>query len=236
MALTELARAGQEVDLPRCLELGEALSHKKGLSQGLSQLSGLALSADLGRKGRLQAAEDLLQRLVDHQHLRPNTMFNVLIKCQASLRLSQLKLSLGSRRSSQESRTGGGALETANRCWQLAHLCQTWWREDLRNAAKQDPHFLWLGPHLADLHLRSLQNFADMFRLASAPRELKLYLKTGLKFAQERCLALRSARLLVELAQLSLLCDDEEAAEVHLGGTQFILASVLQTDRTAVKV
>ena len=75
-----------------------------------------------------------------------------------------------------------------------------------------------------------------MFRLAAAPRELKLYLKTGLKFAQEHCLALRSARLLVEMAQFSLLCDDEQAAEVHLEGTQFILASVLEADKTAVKV
>ena len=235
LALTELAEAGEEVDLPRCLELGRSLSQKKG-GNNLSQLVGLALSADLVRRGSLQAAEDLLQRVVDHQSLKSNTMFNVLIKCEASLRLSQLKLSLGSRSSGQEIRIGAGPLEIANRCWQFAHLSHTWWQEDVRNPAKQDVHFLWLGPHLADLHLRSLQNFASLFRLASAPRELKLYLKTGLKFAQERCLALRSARLLVELAQFSLLCDDEQAADVHLEGTQFILASVLESDKTAVKV
>ena len=73
-----------------------------------------------------------------------------------------------------------------------------------------------------------------MFRLTAAPRELKCYLKTGLKFAQSHCLPLRVGELLVELAQLCLLCDDEEGAEVHLAGTEFILSSVL-TDKTLTK-
>ena len=114
-------------------------------------------------------------------------------------------------------------------------MSRAWWEDDIREPAKQDPHLVWLGPCLAQLHLASLLNLSSMFRLCSAPRELKCYLKTGLKFAQERCLPLRVAALLLEMAKFSLLCDDEVGAEVHLAGTEFILSTVLR-DRTAVKV
>ena len=80
LALTEQADAGEEVDLERCLELGETLCEKRGRRINcLSQMSGLVLSYDLVRRGRLKAGEELLHQMMDHEHLRSNTMFNVFI-------------------------------------------------------------------------------------------------------------------------------------------------------------
>ena len=231
LAFSELADAGEEVDLVQCLEVGEALSQRKGGGvSDLSHLSGLVLTSDLVRRDKIDAAEELLHRVLDHEQLKTNKMFPVLIRCKASLRLSQLKLRVSSR--GCEAPLGwAGPLEIANRCWQFAHLCRVWWDEDIRVPAKHDPSLLWLGPCLADLHLRSLHNLSAMFRLCSVPRELKCYLTTGLKFAQQRCLPLRVSELLVELAQHNLLCEHDAGAQVHLAGTEFILSSLLEDKR-----
>ena len=55
-------------------------------------------------------------------------------------------------------------------------------------------------------------------------------MKEGLQYCQTACLPLHSALLLIELARLHLMCDDEEQAEVQLKGVQGILDNVLRCD------
>jgi hypothetical protein len=49
-------------------------------------------------------------------------------------------------------------------------------------------------------------------------RELRAYVKEGVRLAQSFCLPLRACGQLVSLATAQLLCDDEEQAQVGGAG------------------
>ena len=78
--------------------------------------------------------------------------------------------------------------------WKVAVLCYMW-----RTPSSQDP---WMGPRLCILQLRCVQQLSSLFRQISATRELKCYLKEGLKVAQWQCLPFQAANQLVHLAEM----------------------------------
>ena len=53
-----------------------------------------------------------------------------------------------------------------------------------------------------------------VFLILSIHRELRAYVKEGLRMVQSSCLPLRTCSLLVSLAKAQLLCDDDEQAQV----------------------
>ena len=233
VAMTGLVSVGADVDVDKILEVSQTLSVNKK-SSVISCLGSLALSSVLKNRRMIQDAGEMLRDLDTYDALKVKTMLPQLIKARALYELSKLKLSVGY----QDTREGSlqGPLELGVTAWQQVDMVTRWWEQDVRTAHKQDPSLLWLGPYLDILQLECYDHLCTLYTTIASPRELKCYVKLGIKFAQEQCLALRAAEQLLSLAGANLMCEDEAGAGVQLAGTQFILGDVLSRASKGKKV
>merc|ERR1719167_326734 len=78
------------------------------------------------------------------------------------------------------------------------------------------------------LQLKCVEQLSSLFSQISSPRELKCYVKEGLKNSQSNCLPLMTINLLTRLAEANLMCDDDIAANIQLEGVRFIFGSLLR--------
>jgi len=176
----------------------------------------------------LAIAREVLGEIVENPVVKQNSLKCNLVGSEARLLGSILRVQMGEKVSAlNDGLSVKGPLELALDAWKLAVLCFKWWEQDVRLSSSQDPILLWFGPKLATLQLRCVEQLSYLFRQISSPRELKCYLKEGLKLAQCQCLPLQTASLLSSLAGAHLMCDDEAAASVQLDGVAFILGCVL---------
>ena len=228
VAMTELINIGaiDDVEIDKFLDSANMLNENKK-SSALSCMSGLALGIQMKRQGNIVKAAEILNNLLECENLKPRGLVSDLIKSKIKYELSKLEL-----HSEASQVMVGQALELGISGWQLAQLVTRWWQEDLRTANKQDPSYLWLGPYIHHHQIQCLGHVVSLFRTISAPRELKCYVKLGLKFCQVECLALRTADFLANLALTNLVCEDDTGAGVQIAGAQFVLAHVLNGTKT----
>ena len=233
IAMTGLLSSGAEVDMEVLVNVSQKISVIKK-SSIISCFSSLALSLYLKNKGMLKEAGDLLRDLDNVDALKIKTMLPEMMKAKAKFELSRLKLSLGY----QDAGDGEleWSLELGVTAWQQVTMVTRWWETDIRTSHKQEPGLLWLGPYLDILQLECFDHLCTLYTTISSPRELKCYVKLGIKMAQEQCLALRAAEQLLSLASTNLLCEDDVGAGVQLAGTQFILGDVLSRASKGRKV
>ena len=230
LAMVERVRRDGECDmLGELVREGRDLETKKANSWVACHV-GLAISHTAMVRGERDIARELLGEMIENAVVKQNSLKCNLVGADSRLLGSLLRLQVGewvSATSNDEGLSKLGPLELALEAWKLAVLCYKWWEQDVRLPSSQDPILLWLGPRLATLQLQCVEQLSTLFRMISSPRELKCYLKEGLKVAQLQCLPLQTANLLCSLAGAHLLCDDEVAATVQVDGVMFVLGCVL---------
>jgi len=230
LAMVEIVRRGDRCDmLGELAREGTDLETKKANSWIACQV-GLAVAHTAMVRGERDIAREVLGEMIVNPVVKQNSLKCNLVGAESRLSGSLLRLQMGEWVSAAglgEGLSQLGPLELALDAWKLAVLCYKWWEQDVRLPSSQDPILLWLGPRLATLQLQCVEQLSTLFRMISSPRELKCYLKEGLKVAQLQCLPLQTANLLCSLAGAHLLCDDEAAATVQVDGVLFVLHCVL---------
>ena len=235
VAITELIKAGDEVDLDKVLQFGEKLSESKKKG-GNNYLAGLAVAAHMKVKGRIKDAATVLNKLLDCEALKLANIIEYNIQSRVKLELSKIKIKVDHEEEEERLRLEG-PLELSSDAWKLVNQCLRWLDDTKNEAHRLDPRTLWMLPWSACHQFECLDQLSYLYRTISAPRELKSYIKIGLTFAQEECLALRTGDLLIKLAAANLLCEDEVAAGVQIEGAHFILGDIINSrvDKTKVK-
>ena len=234
VAMTELIKVGDHVDVDKVMIICEKLTSDKKPSLGC--LPGLAIALMLKNKGCYSEAAHVLNSMLDCKTIYTTTStteYN--IKSRAKLELSKLKLRLD-HKDTEDRFCLEGPLELTSEAYKLVDMCYRWLEEAKTEPHNQEPRLLWLLPYVAIQRLECLDHLASLYRTISSPLLLKCYVKTALTSCQEECLPLRTADYLVKLASTNLLCDDEVGAKVQIDGVQFILGDIMDNKADKIKV
>jgi len=237
MAASELVKGGVEGEvLQFLLEEGKKLEEGRR-HNSMAMSVGVSLASVALDKGQEKEAGKILEGLLQSPVIRQNSLKFNIVECEARLLASQLRTRPGQWVELQHTLLVNtlGPNELALEAWRQVSMCQIWWEKDMRTPGVQDPGLLAVGPRLTCLELRAKAQLVNLYSQMSAPREMRCYIKEGLKSAQRNCLPLRSCEILLELAKSNLLCDDEQLALTQLAGAKFTLGGTLGVEETGGK-